>query len=189
MSIACRTLYETGCRIGELRQIERQDVNEETCEITIQHPEKNSNPRRLKVSSELIGLLKTLPQKYGSHLFNPKKRTYETLFSRQRKKIADKLGKPQFLQIHFHTFRHARATIDRLAGIELEEIKQNLGHKSIMNTEKYDHWSKMLAQHKNERYCYKAVTTDEDADKLIEEGWTHVCNNPSNGHMLFRKPK
>jgi Protein of unknown function DUF262 len=33
------------------------------------------------------------------------------------------------------------------------------------------------------------VTTDEDAGKLIEEGWTHVCNNPSNGHMLFRKPK
>jgi integrase len=61
VSIVCRTLFETGCRIGELHQIERTDVNEESCVITIQHPEKNSNPRPVKVSAELIGLLKTLP--------------------------------------------------------------------------------------------------------------------------------
>ena len=35
ISIVCRTLFETGCRIGELHQIERTDVNEERWVINI----------------------------------------------------------------------------------------------------------------------------------------------------------
>jgi integrase len=139
ISIVCRTLFETGCRIGELHAIERTDVNEEACLIAIQHPEKNSNPRALKVSTELMSLLKTLSPKYGNNLFAPKKGSYEGAFYRQRVRAADRLGKPQFLKIHFHTFRHARASIDIANGIPLFEVKQNLGHKSILNTEKYVH--------------------------------------------------
>jgi integrase len=189
ISIVCRTLFETGCRIGELHQIERTDVDEENCRITIQHPEKGSDPRPLTVPAELIGLLKTLPLTYGNNLFNPTKGSYDGAFYRQRKRVADRLGKPQFLKIHFHTFRHARASIDIANGVPLFEVKKNLGHKSILNTEKYVHWNKQLYHEKNDRYYFASVSSDEEAGKLIEAGWTHVCNNPSNGRMLFRKAK
>jgi hypothetical protein len=46
-----------------------------------------------------------------------------------------------------------------------------------------------LYQQKNNRYHFASVSIDEEAGKLIEAGWTHVCNNPSSGRMLFRKPK
>jgi integrase len=189
ISIVCRTLFETGCRIGELHQIERTDVEWENYTITIQHPEKNSNPRALKVSPELIGLLKTLPLNFGNSLFNPTKGAYDASFIRQRIRCADRLGKPQFLKIHFHTFRHARASIDIANGVPLFEVKQNLGHKSILNTEKYIHWNRQLYHEKNDRYFFASVATDEEAGKLIEAGWTHVCNNPSTGRMPFRKAK
>jgi len=189
ISIVCRTLFETGCRIGELHQIERTDVNEETCVITIQHPEKGSNPRAVKVSPELLGLLKTLPLTYGNHLFNPKNGSYDGGFYLQRKRAADRLGKPQFIKIHFHTFRHARASTDIANGVPLFEVKENLGHKSILNTEKSVHWNKQLYHEKNDRYYFASVSSDEEAGKLIESGWTHVCNNPYSGRMLFRKAK
>ena len=120
---------------------------------------------------------------------HPKNGTYDGALYRQRKRAANRLAKPQFLKIHFHTFRHVRASFDIANGIPLFEVKENLGHKSILNTEKYVHWNKQLYQQKNDRYHFASVSSDEDAGKLIEAGWSHVCNNPSNGRMLFRKPK
>jgi integrase len=134
-------------------------------------------------------VLKTLFPKYGNNLFAPKKGSYEGAFYRQRVRAADRLGKPQFLKIHFQTFRHARASIDIANGTPLFGVKQDLGHKSILNTEKYVHWNRQLYHEKNDRYYFASVSSDEEAGKLIESGWMHACNNPSSGRMLLRKPK
>jgi integrase len=189
VSILCRLLLETGCRIGEAHKIEWTDINEENCTIAINHPEKNSNARIIRVTRDLIDLLKLLSRNHGNHVFNPTIGAYDGVFYRQRKRIAEKNGKPQLLKIHFHTFRHVRASIDCLNGIPLIEVKETLGHKSILNTEKYVHWNKQLYQQKNDRYLSASVSTDEEAGQLIEAGWLYVCNNPTSGRMLFRKPK
>jgi hypothetical protein len=57
-----------------------------------------------------------------------------------------------------------------------------------MNTQKYSHWSKQLAQLKTDRYYCRAISTDEEAGELIEAGWTHVCNKPTTGRMLSGNP-
>jgi integrase len=101
--------------------------------------------------------------------------------------MADKLGKPQFLKIHFHTFRHVRGTSDVHNHVPLYEVKENLGHKSISNTEKYVHWNRQLYQERNDRYHFAAVSTVDAVGKLVEVGWEYVTD--MEGLKLFRKPK
>lgn len=189
ISVFCRVLFETGARRGEACKMEWTDINEEKCTIAISHPEKGSNARVNRVSRECIDLLKRLPKRYGNYVFSPMSGAYDGSFCRQRKRIAEKSGKPQFLRIHFHTFRHVRGTLDIHNNIPLFEVKENLGHRCVANTEKYIHWNRQLYHERNDRYHFASVSTDEEAGKLIETGWQHICNNPTTGSMLFRKPK
>jgi len=187
LSIFCRTLLETGARRGELTKLEWMDINEENCTIAINQPEKGSNPRTNKVPRECIDLLLTLPKKHGTYVFNPKPTSMDGNFNRQRKKLAVKLQKPQLLKIHFHTFRHVRGTLDVHNHVPLFEVKERLGHKYIGNTEKYVHWNRQLYQEKSDRYYFAAVSTIEQAQKLIETGFEYLTD--MEGMKLFRKPK
>jgi integrase/predicted RNA-binding Zn-ribbon protein involved in translation (DUF1610 family) len=186
-SIFCRVLYETGARCGEACKIEWTDINEENNTIAINHPLKGSNARLNRVSPECINLLKTLRKKHGKYVFNPNPRALHSSFRLQRHKLAAKLGRPQLLQIHFHTFRHVRGTMDVHNHIPLYEVKENLGHKCITNTEKYIHFNRQLFHEKNDRYHFAAVSTVEDAGKLIENGYEYVTD--MEGTKLFRKAK
>jgi integrase len=187
LMVLCRLLFETGARIGEALKIEWCDIDTENCKIVIQHPEKGSNPRAIRVPRECIDLLMTMPKKYGSHVFCPKPRAYNGFFNRQRQIVAVKLNKPQFLKIHFHSFRHIRGTLDVHNHVPLFEVKEKLGHKCITNTEKYIHWNRQLYNEKSDRYHFAAVSTVEDAGKLIENGYEFVTD--MDGMKLFRKAK
>ena len=187
MSIFCRVLYETGARCGEACKIEWTDINEENNTIAINHPLKGSNARLNRVSSECLDLLKTLPRKHGKYVFNPNPRGLHSSFRLQRHKLAEKLGKPQLLKIHFHVFRHVRGTMDIHNHVPLYEVKENLGHKCITNTEKYIHFNRQLFHEKNDRYHFAAVSTVDDAGKLIENGYEYVTD--MEGMKLFRKAK
>lgn len=158
--VFCRVLFETGARRGEACKMEWIDINEEECTIAISHPEKGSNARVNRVSRECIDLLKRLPKRYGNYVFSPMSGAYDGSFCRQRKRIAEKSGKPQFLRIHFHTFRHVRGTLDIHNNISLFEVKENLGHRCVANTEKYVHWSRQLYHETNDRYHFASVSTD-----------------------------
>jgi integrase len=183
----CRALFETGARRGEMAKLEWTDINTENCTVAIRHPEKGSNPRTNKVSRECIDLLMSLQKKNGIHVFNPRPTSNDSNFNRQRAKLAAKLQKPQFLKIHFHTFRHVRGTLDVHNHVPLFEVKERLGHKYIGNTEKYVHWNRQLYQEKSDRYYFAAVSSIEQAQKLIETGLEYVTD--MEGMKLFRKPK
>jgi integrase len=187
LMVLCRTLFETGCRIGEAVKIEWTDINQETCTIAISHPEKGSNPRVNKVSRELIELLISMPKKHGDHVFNPKPRALDGSFQRARAKLAAKWQQPNINKIHFHTFRHLRGTLDVHNHVPLFEVKSRLGHRFIGNTEKYIHWNQQLYQEKNDRYIFAAASTIEQVEPLIENGFEYVCD--LQGMKLFRKPK
>lgn len=187
LSIFCRALFETGARRGELTKLEWTDINEENCSISINHPEKGSNARTNRVSRECLDLLMSLPKKHGICVFNPRPTSMDGNFNRQRSKLAAKLQKPQFLKIHFHTFRHLRGTLDVHNHIPLFEVKERLGHRCISSTEKYVHWNRQLYQDKSDRYYFAAVSTVEQAQKLIETGFEYVTD--MEGMKLFRKPK
>lgn len=134
-------------------------------------------------------MLKTLPKKYGTSIFNPKLTTLRGSFAIQRARIAGKFNKPEWLKTTFHTFRHLRGTLDVHNGVPLFEIKENLGHKYLANTEKYVHWNKQLFHEHNDKYHSQTASTDEEATRLIETGWQFVCTNPDTKHIHFRKQK
>ena len=66
---------DTGARIGEICRLQWTDVHIENLTITINNTEKNSNPRRLKVTQQTIAMIQALQKKYGKNIFNPNPRT------------------------------------------------------------------------------------------------------------------
>jgi integrase len=158
-------------------------VDSERCTVTINDPEKNSNPRILKVSNKLISMMNALP-KNNIKVFNGLIReNLATNFRLQRKRAAAKLQNPRLLQIHFHTFRHWKATTEYAKTKDILHVMQMLGHKSIQNTLLYT----QLIQWESDDYHSAVAKTTEEAQKLIEAGFDYVCTHET--LMLFRKRK
>lgn len=62
-STLLQLLKETGMRIGETSGLRWVDIDEKRNTITINSPEKNSNSRAVKVTSNLISMIKSLPMR------------------------------------------------------------------------------------------------------------------------------
>ncbi|MEM2687598.1 MAG: tyrosine-type recombinase/integrase, partial [Thermoproteota archaeon] len=106
-------LKETGMRAGEALRLTWTDIDfvNGTVRVT---PEKGSEPRIFRISSRLIEMLMRLKNGGGEkrRIFCKDLHVIHKLFWRQRRRVAEKLGNPRLLQIHFHTFRHWKATME-----------------------------------------------------------------------------
>ena len=111
-------------------------------------------------------------------------RNVEREFRRERKRIAHKLGNPRILQIHFHTLRHWKATIEYARTKDILYIQKLLGHKSLKTTLRY---TQLLSFPSPEEYVCKAARNVEEAKELIEVGFEYVTE--MEGVKLFRKIK
>jgi integrase len=146
-------------------------------------PEKGSNPRIFKTSNKLATMIGNLP-KTSKGVFD-----YENIFPlgktfrRQRQGIAHKLGNPRILQIHFHTLRHWKATMEYAKTKDILHVMQLLGHKSINNTLKYT----QLINFESDDFVCKVAKTLKEASQLIEAGFEYVTE--MEGFKLFRKRK
>ena len=175
--------YTTGARVGEICQIKYADVNVKASTIDINHPEKGSKPRTIPVPEKTIAMINGLPRKYGEYVFNPKPDSIRSNLVYLRKKIASIHRNERFKRIHMHTFRHfyARKKLRESMGNKTY-VQYLLGHKSILSTERYTE----LEEYKVDQKYQSAVSmTLKDAQKLIEDGYTYVCD--FKGHPLFRK--
>jgi integrase len=105
-------------------------------------------------------------------------------FNAQRKNAAEKLGNPRILQIHFHTFRHWRATMEYHRTKDILKVMRLLGHKSIANTLIY---TQLVEFEDDDKYCTAVANNVQDARKLLETGFEYVCSHKD--EMLFRKRK
>ena len=176
-------LKETGARIGEVLKIEWNDIDSEKKTIAINHPEKHGNARVVKVSDKLIAMLSWLPRD-RSKVFSSSFQAAHNSFNAQRKNAAEKLGNPRILQIHFHTFRHWRATMEYHRTKDILKVMRLLGHKSIANTLIY---TQLVEFEDDDKYCTAVANNVEEARKLLETGFEFVCSH--NETMLFRKRK
>ncbi|MEM1563282.1 MAG: tyrosine-type recombinase/integrase [Candidatus Bathyarchaeia archaeon] len=175
-------LKETGARCGEAFNLKWTDIDFATNTIRIT-PEKGSSPRIFKMSGKLASMLNNLPKK-DLKVFTYKNTFYlRKTFTTQRKRIAYKLGNPRLLQIHFHTLRHWKATMEYAKTKDILHVMQCLGHKRIENTLKYT----QLVNLKTDEYICKAAKTIEEATQLIEAGFEYVTE--INNIKLFRKRK
>jgi len=98
-------------------------------------------------------------------------------------KLARTLQNPRLLQIHFHTLRHFKATMEYHRTRNILYVKQLLGHKRLENTEIYTH----LIEFENDEYHSATAKTIEEAKQLIETGFEYVTEMED--IKLFRKRK
>ena len=145
--------------------------------------QKHGRARELKISETLIAMLKKLPKK-SKLLFYAKVQTIRATFAKQRKRLALKLDNPRLNQIHFHSIRHWRATIEYQRTKSILHVQQMLGHRNIKNTMVYTH----LINFEANSYISRITGSSKGARALIEAGFKHVVTTPD-GLMVFKKPK
>lgn len=174
-------------RAGEAHNLRWTDIDFESGTVRVT-PEKGSKPRIFKLSNKLLRMLSRLKSKSNSNrVFSKYLRTRRRLFQKQRANLARKLQNPRLIQIHFHTFRHWKATMLYHQTRDILYVMQFLGHKNIKNTLIYIQLEEALFKDQNEEYICKVASSIEEAKTLIEAGFNYVCE--LNNVRLFRKRK
>ena len=102
---------------------------------------------------------------------------------RLRKRMSEKLQNPRIRRIHFHTLRHWKATREYHKTKDILHVMQMLGHRNIQTTLIYT----QLVSFEGDEFHSAVAQTVEEARKLVEAGFEHVCTY--NDTMLFRKRK
>jgi integrase len=182
-----RLLKETAMRSGEAKRLLWTNLDSERRVITLNDPEKGSNPRAWKVSSELIGMLNVLPRKslriFGDGPIN----SLKTTFYKARRRMSFKLQNPRLLRISFHTFRHWKATTLYHQTKDPYYVKEFLGHKSIKSTEIYITIERTIFEPSSDEFIVKVAKEPEDIKGLLEIGFEYICEK--DGLVFLRKRK
>jgi integrase len=181
-------LKDTGARCGEAVKLKWTDVNTEANTISINEPEKGSNARTVKVSPKTIAMINNLPKKYGEYLFNihpPLGASLKESFQLVRKRLARNLQNPRLMQIHFHSFRHWKATIEYHKTKDILHVRQLLGHRQIQSTLVYT----TLVSFETNEYIVKRPTTTKEEDELIVAGFEYVRFDDKEQLPIYRMRK
>ncbi len=155
-------LKETGARRGEIWTLKWDDVDFESKVVNIT-PEKGSNPRVIHLSNKLLELLSRLPKIYGDRVFSTPEIEIEYFainLQRQRRKLANKIGNPRLIKIHFHTLRYWRGTMLYHQTKDMYYVMLQLGHRNIQNTLLYVQLEDALFQGESE-YISKVAKTEQ----------------------------
>jgi integrase/rubredoxin len=121
-------LKDTAARTAEAVKVKWTDIDENKYTIRINNPVKGSLARIVKVTPNTIAMLNHLP-KTGEYIFNTNPDTVRKNFTKQRNKIARNLQNPKLKQIHLHTLRHWKATMEYHRTKNIKHVQQMLGHK------------------------------------------------------------
>jgi integrase len=180
-----QVLKDTGARLGEIAKLRWTNVNEKNMTININDPEKGSSSRTVKVTEKTVAMLRSLPNKYDPYIFNPRSNALQQTFSTTRKRLAVKLQNPRLKQVHFHTLRHWKATMEYHRTRDILYVKQILGHKRLENTELYTH----LVDFPLDEYHTAHAKTLGEEDKLLENGFEFVRYSERDQVAIYRKRK
>jgi integrase len=187
----CQLLKETGARCGEIAELDWLSIDWEQRKVRIK-AEKGSNSRILPLSAKALEMVSRLPRinrnKERKNKIFASANNMRTSFFLQKRRIVERQANPKLMLIHFHTFRHWKATTEQHKTKDPWHVKMILGHKSITSTENYIHLEKMLYDgDANDQFTVKVADTMEDAIKLMEVGFEFHAE--IEGHKLFRKRK
>jgi len=181
-------LKETGARTVEAASLKWSDIDLQSRTVTIRNPAKNGMPRQIHVSEKCIEMLGRQPRKSDSeYVFgkNPEsiRKRMRANFHWARGYIAAKTANKDLKKIHLHTFRHFFATKLYLQTRDIRYVQKKMGHRSITSTIIYENSE---PNQEVETYTVKAVTTREEAEKLIALGYEFHYRT-QDGVDLFRK--
>jgi integrase len=183
LAATLQLLKEIPIRIGEALQLKWTDIDFERNTIIVNNTEKNGKPRAFKVSEKLLNMLNRLPRNSLLLLGKPTYNHIENQFCITRKRVANKLQNSRIMQIHFHTLRHWRATMEYHKTKDILHVMNLLGHRNIESTLVYT----QLIGFEGDEYHSAVTKSIEEARKLLETGFEYVCQKDD--LMLFRKRK
>ena len=129
----------TGMRKGEIQKMKWQDVDIEKNMITI--PEtKNGYIRYVPINQTVRDVLISVPKHKDSPFVFGDKRTGKPY--NFRKAFQTALENSEITDFRFHDLRHTFASYLAMRGVDLNTIRELLGHRSIAMTLRYSHLSK-----------------------------------------------
>jgi integrase len=180
-------LKETAMRSGEAKRLEWTDIDREKNIITLNAPEKGSNPRMWRVTTTLIEMLYALP-KTSTQIFTGSLKSMKTTFIKTRKRLAQTLQNPRLLRITFHTLRHWKATMLYHQTKDPYYVQHFLGHKSLKSTEIYINIEHTLFEAgANDQFTVRIAEKPEEVKELLEIGFEYVCQKDT--LIFLRKRK
>jgi integrase len=179
-----QVLKDTGARSGEAARLQWKDIDEIRNVIRINNPEKGSRSREIKVSPKTIAMLNALPKK-SDKVFIRHVDGIRNVFLRQRNRLARQLQNPRLHDIHFHTLRHWKATMEFHRTKNIVHVKQLLGHKRLESTDVYTH---LIDFESDEWHVAHAQNLDEET-KLIETGFEFIRFSEKDNVAIYRKRK
>ena len=191
VTLACylQLLKETAMRSGEAINLKWRDIDIKRRVISCNNPEKGSNSRQFpEITGKLLNMLSQMPQN-NEYVFSGKTNdSLKAVFVRCRAKQAFKLGNQRLKEIHFHTFRHWKATMMYHYTKDILAVQEFLGHRSIENTQLYIQLDKKLfAGIPDDKFIIRAVHSIEEATQLGEVGFEPFM--VIQGIQLMRKRK
>ena len=179
-----QVLKDTAARSAEAAKLKWIDIDEKTCTIRINNPIKGSNARIVKVTATTIAMLNNMP-KTGEYIFNPRVDTIRTGFTKQRTRMARRLQNPKLTQIHLHTLRHWKATMEYHRTKNIKYVQQLLGHRKLENT---DFYTQLLNFESDEWHVAHARNLEEE-NKLVEAGFEFIRYSEKDEVAIYRKRK
>ncbi|MCJ7470201.1 site-specific integrase, partial [Candidatus Bathyarchaeota archaeon] len=188
LSTFLQLLKETATRSGEATKLSWTDLDEERRIITLNKPEKGSNPRIWKISTKLTGMLSALPKKNQYIFANPNPRGIRVSFCNTRKSISQKLQNPRLLRISFHTFRHWKATNLYHQTKNILLVKEFLGHANLDNTLLYIQMEQAIfGLNNDDEFTVNATNDKQEIKQLLSVGFEYICQKDD--ILYFRKRK
>ena len=180
-------LKETGADPGELFAIEWIDTDFSRSKLAINHPVKYHNPRILKVSDEWLRMVSKLPRTSEKVWGNIKYESNYNNLNAQRKRLAREYDNPRLRRITFTTFRHWKGTMIYHQTHDCMQVKEQLGHKSLISTQIYIHLDEKLFQQLNSEFIVRRAVSIKGMMTLAAVGFEKF-DQVDDVH-LYRKPK
>lgn len=123
----------TGMRKMEMLNLTWQNIDLKARLIHVEES-KNGERRSIPISDSLMRELKAIEERNSNEKVFKKIKSLYYLFERL-------LKKSEIENFHFHDLRHTFASWLAIKGVSLYTIKELLGHKSIIMTQRYAHLS------------------------------------------------
>jgi integrase len=106
-------------------------------------------------------------------------------FEKQRHRLIRTLQNPKLREIHLHTLRHWKATMEYHRTKNIKFVQNILGHKKLENTDVYT----QLMNFESDEWRVAHAGNLEEENKLIEAGFEYVSYSEKDEVAIYRKPK
>jgi integrase len=186
-SLKLRVMKETGARPIELFRLKVSSIDMEQRYIYFEAC-KHGNPRKIKVTEQLIQLLKDYINRnqiaFNSILFRGTPVFLGRDFRDSRNLLAKKTNDPTIKQIRLYDIRHYFATMDYHKFQDIKRTQYLMGHKHSNTTDIYTH---ILDNGEESEYTVKIASNIKEATALIEQGFQYVTEMEN--VRIFKKRK